>query len=726
LKPESTSQFPSSLATNGTVGWSTLTAKSSRNEDSGAKAALSVNFTNVDWSFLQSIYGWSALQCQAWARGEIFVTAEKEKTVILYTDSLLEYALDGVRHFGGDFYTFRKAPVVLHLSPGRHVIDLRLVRDVRSMGGVGSPSIDVNLELRAVSSELEMGNDRIIISDVVNGQLVSPYGSFTVRNNGRNWIHIDGISDTESTTRLVGNEKGGRLIAPGQTRPIVFHTTVRNLNASGPIPDTPVTIHYSVQSSEQTTGKLVFNLKLKRQSMYDSHKVTHLHPGGIVSYAMLRPPSMNASCASHTKDTAPILLQFHGAGLEADNRMVAHAMDPLPDLCAWILFPTGVTPWSADDWHNWGFADVEAAVNSIPEWIKTTGWQGVGVDTEKWFISGHSNGGQGSWYALTHRPDKVFAAAPASGYLSIHSYVPYQFWRTMDPRRRAVLEASANSYRHELLASNAKGIPIFQQHGSMDDNVPAYHSRLMSQLLSETGWPSKYSELSGKGHWFDGIMTTVGLQEFYREQLNNQKPLSNSSVFELVVANPGDMGSKEGVEVLYLEDPGQLGKVHASYDHDLTEWSFKTGNVLAFQLNNKKGIPNQVKIDGQSIPLERSDAANKDGRLKFFKFGQGIWKQQVSKATIPSRWNCFCRPAQRCLRLRAPSVSYLHMVSSHSEDFKSWRESEQSQYTASVNFTDKVTGPTTRLTDPQPAWGNGCYTTHKRQLQNCLLRKRFI
>lgn len=73
------------------------------------------------------------------------------------------------------------------------------------------------------------------------------------------------------------------------------------------------------------------------------------------------------------------------------------------------------------DSDNWGFADVEAAVNSIPQWIENVGWQGPGVDVDRWIVMGHSNGGQGTWYSLTHHPDKILAAAPLSGYASIQS-----------------------------------------------------------------------------------------------------------------------------------------------------------------------------------------------------------------------------------------------------------------------------------------------------------------
>jgi hypothetical protein len=83
------------------------------------------------------------------------------------------------------------------------------------------------------------------------------------------------------------------------------------------------------------------------------------------------------------------------------------------------VIPSGVTAWSGDDWRKlhlsdssydadpivdkWGFADVEAAIEAIPQWMKQIEWTRQGVDMEKWVVSGHSNGGQGAWYALTHR-----------------------------------------------------------------------------------------------------------------------------------------------------------------------------------------------------------------------------------------------------------------------------------------------------------------------------------
>ena len=159
----------------------------------GASASLNLNFPQVSWAFLQSVYGWAALQYQAWARGEIFVSADKSQTVIIYTDHVLEFWIDDSHYFGGDFYAFRRAPLVITLEPGSHRIDLRLVRDVRAMGGVGEPSINAKLDVRLASGSLELAKDGVLMADVVNGTLASEWASVIVRNSDFRAIEILGI-----------------------------------------------------------------------------------------------------------------------------------------------------------------------------------------------------------------------------------------------------------------------------------------------------------------------------------------------------------------------------------------------------------------------------------------------------------------------------------------------------------------------------------------------------
>ncbi|KAI7473951.1 alpha/beta-hydrolase [Hortaea werneckii] len=638
LEYDDQATFRSSLASNGTVRWSTTSARLSESETGLAIAELSVSFPQADWNALKLVYGWAALQWQGWARGRInFPSA---KTLALRVEHIMELWIDGEQYFGGDFYGYGRSALTLHLLPGEHRIDLRLVRDVRAMGGVGEPKLDLLLKLGESSGWLspvladETDEDSgILISDLVgdkNGPLASPYASATLRNDASHDIYIQGVEATHNQCEAELLDSPLKLI-PGQTRPVGLKIAcVPPAVEFGPI---MLTFSYSVEGISEVQFLTIFGLPRER-GLYEPQKLTYLHPSGIVSYAVIRPPSPHSQCKERNA-SLPILLQLHGAGLEADSRQVRHSLDEVPDLCAWVLFPTGVTPWSGDDWHTWGFADVEAAIAAIPEWIEQVGWSGPGVDTDRWLVSGHSNGGQGTWYALTHRPDKIIAAAPVSGYSSIQNYVPYTFWRTTDPGKDAVIQISLNSYRHELLLENAKGITILQQHGSEDDNVPPYHSRLLSELLEQAGVATEYHEMPGKPHWWDGVMTTKPLKNFYHRILDaplKSYTLAQNNDFVVVSTGQGDMSPKNGVSILSTTTPGQLAKIHVIFDPHTKECSLSSSNVVALQLSENFNDCNAIRIDGQQ--LSESFSISTKGLLLLKE--ENVW-QIVHNSQLPVR-----------------------------------------------------------------------------------------
>jgi hypothetical protein len=137
-------------------------------------------------------------------------------------------------------------------------------------------------------------------------------------------------------------------IAPGQTRPITLIVELMDSSVS------EAKIQLSIKeitASDSTTAEILsVPIPIKHVSRYDAHKVTHIHPSGIVSYAVLRPPSKNATCVSEVR-SAPVMVLLHGAGVEADSTIVKNSFDKLPDICAWLLMPSGVTTWSGDDWR---------------------------------------------------------------------------------------------------------------------------------------------------------------------------------------------------------------------------------------------------------------------------------------------------------------------------------------------------------------------------------------
>lgn len=182
--------YPSSLAPSGRVSWSTHQLERSSTCGEVAEASLLVSFPDIDWTFLQSVYGWAALQYQAWARGHLTIAANAARSIIFYADNVLEFWVDDQHYFGGDYYAYRRAPSVLHLSPGSHSVDIRLIRDVRVMGGIGEPKTSITLKAEGSNSSLALVVHKALIPDVVNGAFATPFASMPVRNEGRKAIDI--------------------------------------------------------------------------------------------------------------------------------------------------------------------------------------------------------------------------------------------------------------------------------------------------------------------------------------------------------------------------------------------------------------------------------------------------------------------------------------------------------------------------------------------------------
>ena len=198
LRYDESATFPSVLCQGGTASWSTVTSTNERSV-SHRQASLSVGFSNVDWTLLRGFYGWAAVQFQGWARNSIYVfgSSGSESTVVLYTESVLEFWIDDKHYFGGDFYGYNNAATVIHLSPGKHQIDVRLVYDVRAMGGVEDPVLNIKLTATRAVEALEFVENSLLISDIVNNSLASPLASIAVRNNAMSGIAITEIEVAE-------------------------------------------------------------------------------------------------------------------------------------------------------------------------------------------------------------------------------------------------------------------------------------------------------------------------------------------------------------------------------------------------------------------------------------------------------------------------------------------------------------------------------------------------
>lgn len=163
------------------------------------------------------------------------------------------------------------------------------------------------------------------------------------------------IADREMSADVTENALSATLlkmtpirIGPGQTRPLAFRMTLHDSDAS----QVSLRLLHRIESCFDTESTTAFTANIVSRNIQDIHKLTFLHPSGIVSYAMLKPPVPDPQSELANRASLPIMLSLHGAGLEADSKQVQHMFDEVLDLPAWVLFPTGVTPWSGDDWRR--------------------------------------------------------------------------------------------------------------------------------------------------------------------------------------------------------------------------------------------------------------------------------------------------------------------------------------------------------------------------------------
>ena len=180
--------YRSALGTNGSISWHRLRVNPT-NGEGFSSVDLLVNFPEIDWRSLQLVYGWAGLQYQGWIRGSIHISGALRSRVVLFTDNILEFWVNDEHAFGGDFYGFRRLPVVLTLPLGRSQIDVRLVRDVRAMGGEAS-SIALTLEAQVTRASFSVLQNSQVISDLVGGKLSSSLASVVVRNDGEESMEL--------------------------------------------------------------------------------------------------------------------------------------------------------------------------------------------------------------------------------------------------------------------------------------------------------------------------------------------------------------------------------------------------------------------------------------------------------------------------------------------------------------------------------------------------------
>ena len=137
-------------------------------------------------------------------------------------------------------------------------------------------------------------------------------------------------------------------LLPGQSRPLSFRIAFLKLSVTV----LRFRLQYTNDQSPAILYTRVFTYQLDLRGQREPHKFTFLHPSNTVSHAILRPPSQIATLTAEANVAWPVVINLHGAGLEADSDKVRRMFDGAPDLRGWIVSPTGMTSWSSDDWRT--------------------------------------------------------------------------------------------------------------------------------------------------------------------------------------------------------------------------------------------------------------------------------------------------------------------------------------------------------------------------------------
>ncbi|GJJ75379.1 hypothetical protein EMPS_07737 [Entomortierella parvispora] len=653
-------KYPSELAPGGYVRW-----HQAQMDKSGWVPVL---YPEIEWSFNQQFLGWGFNQFQAWIRSTFTVpTVDCEQedglcSITIQCENVGDFYVDRER-LSGDWYGYGLTRHTLRLAPGSaHTLSVRVVHEVRIFGGIQLPppvKIRCELLLVAPNKEIDFGQDStsdslplvqvveeghggLVVMDAVDGVLAGEFISVALRNVGPHHALVKSVTVIDGSDEFSASlEDPSAAIAlyPGTHRPISVRLT-KSIGAAKGIGETSDPLRFSLAFTLESRSKhkpndrsrvmvSTANIRLDSRTWGEPYKYTFRDFDGTIQYAAAIPPSHPQS----STNSAPIIVALHGAGVEVSQSPFWQQEYKQRER-SWIVLPTGRSPWGYD-WHGASIKNVMSTIRGLRDYLPGVpdalrDVRGMQPDAERILMAGHSNGGQGAWYWVTHFPDLAIAATPAAGYVNIKQYVPYSGWLSRsytDSYLRGLLEASIIEYDNDVHISNAVGVPILARTGSADDNVPPMNSRKMVRLGQENAHnlsAISLSEIQGEGHWFTGALHDGVMQGFLRMHLKDDVSSNLSTAtpaeevvhpplpktFEVNLVNPAGMESRGGILVEQLRIPYRKGTLkvqiidtvpegQATTSPPTTAWVIKSTNIRRFKFLDSPAL--RKRMTGSSV-----------------------------------------------------------------------------------------------------------------------------
>lgn len=182
---------------------------------------------------------------------------------------------------------------------------------------------------------------------------------------------------------------------------------------------------------------------------------------------------------------------------------------------------TKISPWVPHE-SIWSLATDRGFIFAVPYGRRNTDFVGIGeddtiivteavksrynVDPDRVFLMGASMGGYGAYAVGLHRPDYWAGIMPIAARSDFYRWFGLERQRV--PWWKRVLY-DANDPRH--LVGNALNVPMFIQHGELDNINDVAHARDFYADAKAAGNPIKYREVRGGDHYIYFDMETYTL-----------------------------------------------------------------------------------------------------------------------------------------------------------------------------------------------------------------------
>ena len=463
IVPADDQVFFSPLAPKGTLKWTELKDQTEE---------VSIEYQGIDWDAVYERFGSIGLLNVGYAYTEVEVPGKSR--VLVWTKKVPVFFVNG-RGFLGEPYAkdYNRTPVVLQEGINRILLKF-----------AGKQDRSFTFKMVPVE-ELAIILDDFTLPDLNTDALLEEYLlGVAIANASETWLS-DLRVVTPETSLLTGSTTPLRPIAPTSVVKVPIRLISKS-EASSVLDTGTHQLHVTLMSSDQELASKTVGLKIKAGG--EPHKVTFLSEmdRSAQYYSVLYPANYDP------KRKYAVIFSLHGAGVEAECLSNQYSSKDW----AFMIFPTNRRPFGFD-WQDWGRRDFLEVMEQVK--------QRHNVDQDRFYLTGHSMGGQGVWHIGLHHPSLFAAIAPLAGWTNFQIYSPFTLQRSRmltDPnvllsRQRAMLDSN-NLY----FLPNALHLPIIVTHGEKDKVVPPTHPRLYQEILNQLGYKVLYREIAEKPHWW--------------------------------------------------------------------------------------------------------------------------------------------------------------------------------------------------------------------------------